>query len=88
MGERIGPNNRLVGLDDHSSAAAHNFACSDDLRRINSSLKPVVRPTGRERHHDLLERSIARPLTNPVDSNFDLARTGLNTRKTICRRKP
>ena len=83
VGEGIGPHHRLVGLHRVAGDLAHQLGRGHDLPRVDAGVTAEhVRPH-LDRHHDLLERGIARALAEPVDGALDLPRTGLHRRQRI-----
>ena len=84
MRKGIGADNRLVRLDDDARVIADQFA--DAAKSAVVSI-PVSRPKIGlrvfKRHHHFFQRSIARPLADPVDGHLRLPRTGTNSRQRI-----
>src|SRR6266540_448677 len=57
-------------------------SCANALRPTTALFAWTLLPHN-ERHHDLLERRVARALANPVDRAFDLARAALYRRDRV-----
>ena len=73
MGEGVGPDDRLVRLDDHAGDLAHEPAGLGNFLRDDLGVRPVEILAGAKAHHDLFHRGVARPLPDPVDGALHLA---------------
>ena len=87
VGEGVPPHDRLVpwhldaGDCGHEPAGRHELAGLDPRRTAE-----VVGPRP-QRHHNLLERTVACPLADPVDRALDLAGSRLHRRQAVGHRQ-
>ena len=64
----------LVGLDLDAGVARDHLAGAHDLLRVDRAVHgEVLRPRA-QRHHDLLQRGVARALAQRVEGNLHLHR--------------
>jgi hypothetical protein len=70
----IRADDRLVRLDGKACNPGDQAACRDDVRRVDARIAWKHVLAGANRHHDLLERRVARAFAQPVDRALDLAR--------------
>ena len=77
---------RLVELDRKARHRGDEAADLHDPRRVDVGAIGHDVVAHLERHHHLFERGVPRPLSEPVDRAFDLARTGLDRGQRVRRR--
>ncbi len=84
MGKGVLADDCFVRLDLHPRELAHQLAGAVDLFCADSGLAPVQIPAGIERHDDLFQGGVARPLSDAVDRALHLPRPGLDRRQRVC----
>ena len=76
MAEGVEPDDRLVRLHVHAGKVLHHARGRYQVLRVDAgACTDEVLPRA-DRHHDLLERGVARALAEPVDRAFHLTRAG------------
>ena len=73
VGERVSPHDRLVALNGQPGNRREHPAGGIETLGLDVRREAVVVETGLERHHDFLERGIARAFADAVDRAFHLA---------------
>ena len=72
VGERVLADDGLVRLHVHARDVGEQARCLEDLLGPDTRVDPEVVLPRPERHHDLLEGRVARPLADPVDRALHL----------------
>lgn len=83
VGERVVAHDRLVALHALAGELAEQARGRIQLARVDARVQAKVRAAHLERHHDLLERGVARALADAVDRALDLARAGLDRGQAV-----
>mmetsp|Transcript_8326 Transcript_8326/g.17364 ORF Transcript_8326/g.17364 Transcript_8326/m.17364 type:complete len:345 (-) Transcript_8326:267-1301(-) len=83
VGERVGADDRLVRLDGDARVHGHHLGGAHDLACVDVAVDWEVHRPGAQRHHHLLERSVAGPLAERVERHFDLASPHLHRRQRV-----
>ena len=71
MGECVGPDHRLVGLDGCARQLRDQARRARDLCRVDAGLEAQPRPAHAQQHHDLFERRVACALADAIDRALD-----------------
>ena len=74
MGEGVGPDDGLVGLDRETGDAGNQPGAGHDLRGVQADITGKRISAGAHRHHHLFQGGVACPLPQAIDSAFHLAR--------------
>ena len=83
VGEGVAADDRLVPLHADAGDAGNQAAGRHQSRRVDGRLGVVVVAARPHRHHDFLQRAVARPFANAVDGAFDLAGARFDRRQAI-----
>ena len=76
MGEGIGADDGLVGLDDEAGHGRDQPRRLHDVFGLHADFKRHEVVAGLDRHHDFFHRGVAGAFAEPVDRTFDLAGAG------------
>lgn len=87
MRKGIPSHDGFVGLRLKAEDLREQATGGIDLFMADARLKRIAVTADVERHDDLLQGSISRPLTDAVDGTFDLPRSGLNADERIGNRQ-
>lgn len=85
VGEGVGADNGLVGLDGHARVVAHHAAAARNLRRVNARVHGEVLRASLERHHQLLQGRVTGTLTDTVDRDLHLTSSALHSGQSVGR---
>ena len=88
MGEGVVADDGLVGLDLDAGDRRDEPARVVYLRRVYAAGDAEEVRAGPEAHHDFLERRVARPLPEPVDSAFYLPGARGQRREGVATARP
>ena len=78
MRERVAAHDRLVGLGPDPGGRGEELARPGELLGSDAGRHAERLATHAQRHHELLERGVARALADAVDGDLDLARARLD----------
>ena len=76
MGKGIGAHDGLAGLDGNTGDVAQELAGAVDLLRVDAGLRLIEGSSGLQRHGDLFQTCVARPLADAVDGALHLGGAG------------
>ena len=85
--ECVCTHDRLVALHHHARQLAHQAARRKQLLRLHARLQAIVIAPHLQRHHQLFQRTIARPLADSIDRHFHPPRPALDCRQRIRHRQ-